>query len=148
MVLRKFIFIFFVVLTILSVSYAGNFGAGIIVGEPTGLSFRLWQNKNQAFDFGIAWSISSNILHLSADYVSHSYGIFKPTSGSMPFYYGVGVRILAKDNTNFGVRIPLGILFIPKGMNLDFFFEIVPTLELVPDTKLDVDGAFGFRYYF
>lgn len=148
MVLKKYIFVVLLSLFLLSISYAGNFGVGAIIGEPTGLSFRLWQNKNQALDFGVAWSINGNILHLSVDYVSHYYNLLKPTAGSMPLYYGVGIRILSSENTNFGVRIPLGVLFIPKGMTLDFFFEIVPTLELVPATKLDVDGAFGFRYYF
>jgi hypothetical protein len=146
--MKKVILLISTLIFLFSIAYAGNFGVGIIAGEPTGISFRLWQNKVNAFDFGIAWSIDANILHISADYVTHNYGIFKPTSGTMPFYYGIGLRILAKDNTNFGIRVPLGIVFIPKGTTLDFFFEIVPTLNLVPATNLDVDGAVGFRYYF
>jgi len=145
---RRLILFVSTLIFLFSVTYAGNFGVGIIAGEPTGISLRLWQDKVNAFDFGIAWSIDANILHISADYVTHNFGIFKPTSGSMPFYYGIGLRILAKDNTNFGVRVPLGIVFMPKGTTLDFFFEIVPTLNLVPATNLDVDGAIGFRYYF
>ncbi len=146
--MRRLILFVSTLIFLFSVTYAGNFGVGIIAGEPTGISLRLWQDKVNAFDFGIAWSIDANILHISADYVTHNFGIFKPTSGSMPFYYGIGLRILAKDNTNFGVRVPLGIVFMPKGTTLDFFFEIVPTLNLVPATNLDVDGAIGFRYYF
>jgi hypothetical protein len=146
--MKKVILLISILIFLFSIAYAGNLGVGIIAGEPTGISFRLWQNKVNAFDFGIAWSIDANILHVSVDYVTHNYGIFKPTSGTMPFYYGIGLRILAKDNTNFGVRVPLGIVFIPKGTTLDFFFEIVPTLNLVPATNLDVDGAVGFRYYF
>jgi len=145
---RRLILFVSTLIFLFSVTYAGNFGVGIIAGEPTGISLRLWQDKVNAFDFGIAWSIDANILHISADYVTHNFGIFKPTSGSMPFYYGIGLRILAKDNTNFGVRVPLGIVFMPKGTTLDFFFEMVPTLNLVPATNLDVDGAIGFRYYF
>uniref|UniRef100_A0A7C3RKQ4 DUF3996 domain-containing protein n=1 Tax=Dictyoglomus thermophilum TaxID=14 RepID=A0A7C3RKQ4_DICTH len=146
--MRRLILFVSTLIFLFSVTYAGNFGVGIIAGEPTGISLRLWQDKVNAFDFGIAWSIDANILHISADYVTHNFGIFKPTSGSMPFYYGIGLRILAKDNTNFGVRVPLGIVFMPKGTTLDFFFEMVPTLNLVPATNLDVDGAIGFRYYF
>jgi hypothetical protein len=146
--LKRCVFLIVVILLSFSITYAGNFGVGVVVGEPTGLSFRLWQNKTQAFDFGVAWSLNANVLHLFADVVTHNYGVFRPTSGSMPFYYGVGVRVLSAESTNFGIRIPLGIVYIPKGTNLDFFFELVPTLELVPQTTLDVDGSFGFRYYF
>ena len=146
--MRKFVLPFFLLVFLLSISYAGNFGVGVIVGEPTGLSFKLWQGKNTALDFGLAWSTTANVLHLSADYVNHNFALFKITNGSLPFYYGIGVRILASGSTSFGIRFPLGIAYIPKGMPLDFFFEIVPTLELVSGTYFDVDGALGFRYYF
>ncbi|HOP95200.1 MAG TPA: hypothetical protein PL130_05480 [Dictyoglomaceae bacterium] len=146
--MKKFILCFFLLVFLLSISYAGNLGVGVVVGEPTGLSLRLWQGKNTALDFGLAWSTIANVLHLSADYVNHNFEVFKINNGSLPFYYGIGARILVSDNTSFGIRLPLGIVYIPKGMPLDFFFEIVPTLELVPGTYFDVDGALGFRYYF
>jgi hypothetical protein len=34
------------------------------------------------------------------------------------------------------------------GLPLDFFLEVVPTLELIPATYLDLDVALGVRYWF
>ena len=35
-------------------------GAGIIVGEPTGLSFKHWMSRERAVDAAAAWSFSEN----------------------------------------------------------------------------------------
>ncbi len=35
-----------------------DFGLGIILGEPTGVSGKLWTSSENAFDFAAAWSFS------------------------------------------------------------------------------------------
>ena len=37
-----------------------GFGLGIIFGEPTGLSAKLWTSKVNAFDFGLGWSVGGD----------------------------------------------------------------------------------------
>ncbi|MGB9856619.1 MAG: hypothetical protein ACPLKX_00555 [Dictyoglomaceae bacterium] len=146
---KKILFLSILLIFILNLSFAENFGVGIIIGEPTGLSFRVWQNKINALDFGLAWNIGQiNLLHLYGDYVYYNYSIFKIKTGSLPFYYGIGGRILIGNEVKFGVRIPLGIVYIPPKMPLDFFLELVPILEVIPSTKFDLSGALGVRYYF
>ena len=35
-----------------------------------------------------------------------------------------------------------------KGDPVEFFMELAPVVDLVPDTDADFDAAFGIRFYF
>jgi hypothetical protein len=39
----------------LGIAGSGDFGFGVMVGEPTGLKAKLWLNKKNALDFGLGW---------------------------------------------------------------------------------------------
>ncbi|MBP2681688.1 MAG: hypothetical protein H6Q78_1551, partial [Candidatus Krumholzibacteriota bacterium] len=45
-------------------------------------------------------------------------------------------------------RVPVGLTYIFDGAPLDIFFEIVPILDLIPDTEFDANAAIGIRFYF
>ncbi len=47
-----------------------------------------------------------------------------------------------------GVRIPVGLKYYLAKQSIDLFVEIVPVLDIVPDTDFDVDAAIGARFYF
>ena len=50
----------------------GNTGIGVMLGEPTGISLKIWNNERTAIDAGLAWSFSGrNAVHLHADYLLH-----------------------------------------------------------------------------
>ncbi len=34
-----------------------DFGIGVIIGEPTGISAKLWTSPVNALDFGLGWSV-------------------------------------------------------------------------------------------
>lgn len=125
-------------------------GLGIIVGEPTGVSFKKWTTDTTAIDGAAAWSFSKkDVLYLHVDYVVHNFGLFKVEKGKPPLYYGIGGRIkIIKDKTTVAVRIPVGINYIFEQAPLDIFFEFVPLLDLVPSTDFGLKGAIGIRYYF
>ncbi len=44
----------FIILTNLTLSQNRGFGLGIVLGEPTGLSAKLWTGNSNAFDFAAA----------------------------------------------------------------------------------------------
>ena len=130
-------------------------GIGIILGEPTGLSMKFWTTSNTAFDIAAAWSfINGSAVHIHADYLYHNFNLVKLDYDKLPFYIGVGGRIkLAEhndDNQDFrlGIRIPVGLEYIPENIPFDFFMEIAPILDLVPETDFTFNGGIGFRYYF
>jgi len=121
--------------------------AGLMIGEPTGLSFKMWRNNQTAFDAGLAWSFSDDgSLHIHGDYLLHEW--LEVEEGSLAFYYGIGARIRVTSNSKFGARIPAGLQYLMEGSRIGFFFEIAPILNLLPDTDLDVNGGIGARYFF
>ncbi|MGM0569025.1 MAG: hypothetical protein ACQESB_07420, partial [Elusimicrobiota bacterium] len=126
-----------------------NFGLGVIVGDPTGVSAKLWTGQKTAFDAAAEWSADENgISYLHANYLIHSFNLLKVKRGSLPFYYGVGGTVRLVNSEKSGVRIPLGLAYIFEGGGVDFFVELVPLVILSPDNDFSINSALGLRYFF
>ena len=122
-------------------------GVGFIIGEPTGLTAKKWFNDRNAVDAGLAWSFSNDAsLNIHADYLYHR--IYHRYERRIPIYFGIGGRMVLNDDTSMGIRFPIGVgkTFIQQPIEL--FLEIVPVVEIVPDSDFDLNGAIGARYYF
>lgn len=128
----------------------GSVGLGVIFGEPTGLSGKIWTTDRTAFDFGVAWSFQHDgHFHLHADYLFHNFGYFDVDRGSLPFYLGLGGRIRFHDDDNrIGVRFVVGIEYFFEDWPMAMFVEVVPILDLAPETEGDINGGLGVRFYF
>ena len=127
----------------------GNFGAGVMFGEPSGISAKLWQGQRNAFDFGVAWSFEhTNSMTMQADYLWHNYNIIKVDEGTMPVYYGVGGRVVVGNEGIVGIRVPVGVNYLFAHDPLGLFFEVAPILDLAPSTNFDLNADVGIRYYF
>jgi hypothetical protein len=127
-----------------------NYGLGIIVGEPTGISGKVWVSSRNAVDGGIAWSFAKeSSVHIHADYLWHFFDVFK-TDLRLPLYAGVGGRIkLGKgDQSRVGVRFVGGINLHLTEAPFDFFLELAPIMDLAPATRLGLNGGIGARYFF
>lgn len=127
----------------------GQKALGLMIGDPTGLTFKNWTSSKTAFDVGAAWSLENNdAISLHADYLWHSW--LNVDKGGFAFYYGIGARVLFIENADsrIGARIPLGFNYLFADAPLDLFVEIAPIVDLIPDTDANGDGAIGIRYYF
>ncbi|HCL00661.1 MAG TPA: hypothetical protein DHW42_11230 [Candidatus Marinimicrobia bacterium] len=132
-----------------AVAQEKNFGLGIIAGDPTGLSGKFWTENRTAFDAAVAWSFGKESkLYLHGDYLFYNFNLFKVESGQLPFYYGIGGKLKLGGESTVGIRIPVGLNYIFANAPLDVFFEIVPVLNLVPGTEIDLNGGVGIRYFF
>ncbi len=132
-----------------------NIGVGIIAGEPTGISFKLWNKETTAFDAGAAWSfVGGEFFQVHGDFLLHNYNLFRVDTGKMSLFYGLGARVkfgedaLGGSDTTFSLRVPVGIAYEFEKTPIEIFLEIVPMLDLVPATEIGIAGAVGFRYYF
>ena len=136
-------------------------GLGVILGEPTGISAKLWVHPSQAIDAAAAWSFTENhSFQFHADYLFHAFDVLKvdPALGRLPLYWGVGGRVKLQnhdyhqgrnnDDELLGVRFPVGMSLLFAKMPMDLFAEIVPILDVVPDTDFALNGAIGARFYF
>lgn len=127
----------------------GDFGLGVILGEPTGVSAKLFMGNNRAFDFGAAWSFGKNSsMHLHTDYLIHRFDLISVDSGQLPLYYGLGARVRLADDAQLGVRFPIGLSYYFENDPIELFFEIVPILDVAPKTNFSGNGGFGIRFYF
>lgn len=132
--------------TIDAQSRHSNTELGIIVGEPTGLSLKLWQSSSTAINGAVAWSFGRNeSVHIHADYLKHE--PLEADRGSLALYYGIGARALFANRTKFGARIPLGLQYNIPSSRLSVFFEVAPIFDLVPATDFSVNGGIGIRYF-
>jgi hypothetical protein len=139
-----------------------RFGLGVILGEPTGVSAKLWVSPLKAFDFGLGWSVGGDRIsdynggynggsrvHFHMDYLWHWFEAIHSTE-RFPLYTGIGGRIntgAGYDNSG-AVRGVLGIEWLPHNAPIDVFLELVPSLEVVPSTGFGIDAALGARFYF
>ncbi len=126
-----------------------DFGLGIILGEPTGISAKKWLDDKSALDGAVAWSlVTPSSFHLHADYLYHDFNIFDVKKGKLPLYFGIGFRIRIGDEDRIGIRVPVGISYIFEQSPLDIFLELGPVLDLTPATKLRLTSSVGIRYFF
>jgi hypothetical protein len=130
----------------------GDLGVGFILGEPTGLSLKYWSGGNNALDLGVAWSFggSQANVHIHGDYLIHKFNLIEVERGSLPFYYGLGARFNIREDQDarVGLRIPLGLSYYFPNDPIEIFFEIVPVLDLAPNTGFSGNSGLGMRYYF
>ncbi len=150
--MKKISCLIFTLVILFQLSLVGqdkNFGLGIILGEPTGISAKLWTSGVNAFDFGAAWSFrGEGHLLLQADYVWHMFHLISVSSGRLPFYIGIGGRVILSDDPLVGARVPVGLDYFFADAPVDIFIEIVPILDLVPSTDFDLGGGIGARFWF
>jgi len=136
----------------------GTLGIGIIVGEPTGITAKLYVKDDQAIQAAAGSAFIGGGLQLHADYVWHPYILQSRPSFVLPVYLGPGVRLIdytnGRDNSSFalGARLVGGLLFDFKNVPLDVFFEIAGVLEYeFKDGKgaaIKLNAGAGVRYYF
>ncbi len=153
--MRKTVSTVFLILTFLTLSgtapaYEKNdFGLGIILGSPTGLSAKLWLGKSSAFDAAAAWSFSRDgRFQIHGDYLWHNFKLIKVEEGSLPLYYGLGFRVNFGDETEAGFRFPIGLEYLFPRAPFDIFIEVVPILRVIEKTDFEIDGAIGARFFF
>ncbi|MGB8959009.1 MAG: DUF3996 domain-containing protein [Candidatus Aminicenantales bacterium] len=133
-----------------------SLGLGIMLGEPTGISFKVWNRQTMAWDAGAAWSfVSGKYFQIHSDLLLHNFSLFKVETGRMALFYGAGARIkfgssdtTGDSDTVLSLRVPIGISYEFEKTPVELFLEIVPMLDLIPSTEVQMAGAVGFRYYF
>ena len=142
----------------MSAAYAGPFGIGVVVGEPTGVTFKQWVGGDQAIDGAAAWSFADGTaLHFHMDYLYHKPGPPETAVPGLLFYFGLGGRLKAGDSDHhgddhgddnrLGIRVPLGFDYLFAASHLELFFEVAPIMDLAPETDFLVNGGVGLRYY-
>lgn len=139
-----------------------TFGAGVVFGEPTALTGKMWTSENEAFDFGFGYWFDDFYLFYG-DYLWHfdhfrsEYSFFSHTRP----YVGVGGSLFIStssptrsrnrshsDSVSIAARIPVGLEWRPGDPSIGVFLEVVPLIDLVPGISAGLGAGLGIRYYF
>ena len=125
-------------------------GAGLVVGDPTGVSAKLWY---PATGFGIAaaaaWDITDDSsFHLQLDGIFHLALVETEGGRYIVPYVGGGFTSRLSDDPRWGLRFPVGLSLLPfVHLPLEFFAEIAPGVGLLPETDADLGFGIGARFY-
>ncbi len=134
---------------------ARRFGAGIILGDPTGISLKGYVSSRIAIDGIFSWSFVDDAFILIGDLTYDILDIpVNASSFTLPFYIGAGAKVgfVQRGNrdgkTLIGVRVPVGVGMQFINHAVEVFFEVAPGFEVSPATDFDITGGIGVRYYF
>ncbi len=125
-------------------------GLGGQIGDPSGVSFKFYEQPDRSYDFLLALDLNDDFFFLNAHRLAE-----RPlgTEAPLRYYYGPGV-ILGLDGDDedddndvvLGVSVTLGAnLFIER---FEVFLNLTPRLRVLPATDGALGGGGGLRYYF
>lgn len=135
----------------------GTLGVGIILGEPTGITARLYLKDDQAIQAAVGASFVANGIQADGDYVFHPVILQDRDTLVIPLYVGPGLRFIdyaggSNGSSHFaaGLRAVGGLLFDFKDVPLDAFIEIAGVLEydFKDGAGVGLNAGAGVRYYF
>jgi hypothetical protein len=138
----------------------GSFGAGIILGEPTGITARLYlsESSDHAIQAAVGSAFVSGGLQVHADYCIHPWVLEERDTFTLPLYLGPGVRVILYDSPGgddfvaLGLRAVAGIVFDFKNVPIDVFLEVAGVVEYAfkdgEGFGLTINAGLGGRYYF
>ncbi|MBI4125852.1 MAG: hypothetical protein HY465_00005 [Deltaproteobacteria bacterium] len=132
-----------------------RFGAGIVLGEPTGLTGKGYVTEHFAVDGIASWSFVDEALTLVGDVTYDFFDIPVDTDViTLPFYAGAGGKLgfdrggRNDGDTIVGVRVPVGVAVQWVKYPIEVYLEVAPGIELAPSTEVDITGGLGARFYF
>lgn len=131
----------------------GQFGLGVIVGDPTGASGKYVLSPDNAIDGAVGLGlIGGSHLSVHADLL-WQFELERWPALSADLYLGLGPKLASKakrgkGGVRFGARGPLGVSLCFTRAPFDVFAEVAAGLWLVDKVGLDVDAAIGGRYWF
>ena len=129
---------------------SSGLGLGFVLGEPTGLSLKLWQpqrSPSYVFVFGVE---GPSHFHFHADFVWH-FPLSSAQDLDFLLYLGPSVEVEEvgpRDDERLAVgpRFVLGPELLFRQVPLDLFFDFAVGFHVVPDFDEDLDFGVGLRF--
>ncbi len=137
----------------------GPFGIGVMLGDPSGVSGKVYLQDTMALDFGVGVGFfGGNNFHTHADLL-FQYGLRSFSAGQLDWFIGGGPKFSffwsGRGNGNgnrarsaLGGRGAAGLSWTFKHAPVELFMEAAAGFWLVDFVAFDFDGSVGARYYF
>jgi hypothetical protein len=144
-----------------------DFGLGLGFGSPSGIVGKVFAGPTEALDFGVSFrnygygcgrrhGCGNDHLSVHADYLWQE-NLLMQGNVVLDWHIGAGARVWFFDyNDNnddndlaVAARMPVGIdLMFRRPSFLEVFFEIAPSLWVIPFQDVDIESTLGVRFYF
>lgn len=136
----------------------GDFGLGLIIGDPTGVNGKYFLSSEMALDGAIGFGVlGGHHTKLQMDFLWH-FGVERWRAAALDLYLGVGPALAIHDYDHghrhyhgdlwVGARAPFGASLTFTKVPLDVFLELALGVWLVEHVHTDLDAAIGVRYWF
>ena len=134
----------------------GTLGVGLVIGEPTGITAKLYLEDDQAIQGAVGPSFIGGGIELHAEYVIHPWILQDRDSFVLPVYLGPGIRGIdyyggrgGDSHFAIGLRGVAGMLFDFKEVPLDVFVELGGGVEydFTESWGPVLNAGAGVRYY-
>ncbi len=155
--MKRSLMMLLLILAPITVVAEGQLGVGIALGTPTGVTAKYWSDGQTAIDVAAEWRSSDReTFYIHSNYLVHQQTAQQPKElkGVLSYYYGVGTYYQDRENKKgeqvdaVALRLPLGLSLKTQKIPLELFGEIVPVLEVAPDSDFELDLGIGLRYLF
>lgn len=130
----------------------GALGVGGQVGNPSGVTLKVYNPNSISFDLLAAWD-QSDFLFLNAHGLYERPINLENVSG-IEYFFGPGAFVGIQDrggerddDVEFGVSARGGIN-IPLIDHFEIYAQVTPRISLSPSTEGDLGAGVGVRYYF
>jgi hypothetical protein len=122
-------------------------GIGLQLGSPSGVSVKLVRDVEPYYDFLAAWDLG-DFLYVSGHAVWEK-KVDEEIAGDLRMFYGPGAFIGFRDNRNSDVVLGFsGAIGASLWYEMfEFFLQLTPHFELVPQTDFDLGGGIGARFH-
>ncbi len=123
----------------------GSVGLGGQIGDPSGITLKWYDRPGRAYELLGAWDLD-DFLFLNLHYLFE-----RPIQNSpLNLFLGPGVYIGVEDRRDselvVGASATFGLNFFAE--QFEVFLQLTPRLNVVPNTRGDLGGGVGLRYYF
>jgi hypothetical protein len=139
---------------------AKDFGLGVILGSPTGISSSYSLGNGNAIDAALSWDTGGNDkLYIHSTYLTDFGQGITIDRVTLDTYWGLGARLKTKEEngktsddddieTKIGARASIGAKYFFQNVSIETFIEGSSVFNFIPKTGFDLGVALGGRYYF
>lgn len=137
--------------TVVAQSVGDNWGIGIQLGQPAGISIKKHNSAGMSADILLAWDLDDFFF-------VNLHGIWeKDVSGANGLYFVYGPGVFAgfrernrnrndDDELFLGISGTFGLSYYID--QFEIYLRLTPRLAVIESTDGDVGGGLGFRFFF
>lgn len=132
---------------------SGAVGLGGQLGEPSGITLKIYNANAPSYDFLAAWDLEDFFFLNGHALFEHDLRA-ENIEQELEWFIGPGAYLgiidrspPADDDLIIGISGTAGLSLIID-RQFEIYGQVTPRIALIPDTDGDLGGGLGFRYYF